>query len=284
MFEVPGFQGLFVRGFRGALVRGLVTVIAGGSLVACGGGNTATTTTSQPAAAPAASSPSSSAPVAAPAAAVSAADAATVTGKVTFSGTAPKPTPIKLSADPYCQKADPGLTTETEIVGPGGEVENVFVYVKDGLGNRTFPAPTEPVTLDQKGCHYAPHVLGIMVGQPLKIVNSDNTLHNVHGLAKENKEFNQGQPIQGMQMTHVFSAKEVMIPFKCDVHNWMNAWIGVLDHPFYAVTGADGTFTIKGLPPGTYTIEAWHEKLGSQTQTVTVGAKESKTVAFTYKT
>jgi len=284
MFEVPGFQGLSLRGFRGPLVRGLVTVIAGGSLLACGGGNTATTTTSQPAAAPAASSPSSSAPVAAPAAAVSAADAATVTGKVTFSGTAPKPTAIKLSADPYCQKADPGLTTETEIVGPGGEVENVFVYVKDGLGNRTFPAPTEPVTLDQKGCHYAPHVLGIMVGQPLKIVNSDNTLHNVHGLAKENKEFNQGQPIQGMQMTHVFSAKEVMIPFKCDVHNWMNAWIGVLDHPFYAVTGADGTFTIKGLPPGTYTIEAWHEKLGSQTQTVTVGAKESKTVAFTYKT
>jgi len=263
-------------------VLGFATILAAGLSIACGGGNTTTTTTSQPNAAPGA--PAANAPAATgPAAAVSAADAATITGKVTFTGTAPAPTPIKMSADPYCQKADPGLKTENEIVGAGGEVQNVFVYVKDGLGNRTFPAPTDPVTLDQKGCHYEPHVLGIMVGQPLKIVNSDNTLHNVHGLAKDNKEFNQGQPIQGMQMTHTFSTKEVMIPFKCDVHNWMNAWIGVLDHPFYAVTGADGTFTIKGLPPGTYTIEAWHEKLGTQTMTVTVGAKESKTIGFTYK-
>jgi plastocyanin len=267
-----------VRWCDGAAVRWTATILAAGLLIACGGGNSSTTATNQPGAAPAASS--SSAPAAG---AVNAADAATVTGKVTFSGTAPKPEPIKMSADPYCQKADPGLTTENEIVGPGGEVENVFVYVKDGLGNRTFPAPSEPVTLDQKGCHYAPHVLGIMVGQPLRIVNDDNTLHNVHALAKNNSEFNQGQPIQGMQMTHVFSAKEVMVPFKCDVHNWMNAWIGVLDHPFYAVTSADGTFTIKGLPPGTYTIEAWHEKLGTQTQTVTVGAKESKNLAFTFK-
>src|SRR5581483_11454706 len=187
--------------------------LAAGLIVACGGGNTTSTTTTQQGAAPAASS--SSATGAAPASPINAADAATITGKVTFSGTAPAPTPIKMSADPYCQKADPGLTTENEIVGKGGEVQNVFVYVKDGLGNRTFPAPTEAVTLDQKGCHYEPHVLGIMVGQPLKIVNSDSTLHNVHGLAKNNTEFNQGQPIQGMQMTHVFSAKEVMIPFKC---------------------------------------------------------------------
>jgi plastocyanin len=258
--------------------------LAAALLISCGGGNT-TTTTSQPAAAPAApgANAPAAAPAGAPAAAVSDADGATVAGKVTFMGTAPKPEPIRMSADPYCQKADPGLTTDNEIVGAGGEVQNVFVYVKDGLGNRTYPAPADAVTLDQKGCHYAPHVIGIMVGQPLKIVNSDNTLHNVHGHPMANKEFNQGQPIQGMQMTHTFSTKEVMIPFKCDVHNWMNAWIGVLDHPFYAVTGADGTFTIKGLPPGTYTIEAWHEKLGTQTMTVTVGAKESKQLAFTYK-
>ena len=165
-----------------------------------------------------------------------------------------------------------------------GGLANVFVYVKDGLGNYVFEVPTESAKIDQQNCRYHPHVLGLMVGQPLQIVNSDDTLHNVHGLPRDNKEFNQGQPIQGMKMTHTFSTKEVMIPFKCDVHGWMNAWIGVLDHPYYAVTPTNGTFSLKGLPPGTYTIEAWHEKLGTQTQTVTVGEKETKDVAFTFKT
>jgi plastocyanin len=252
----------------------LAACAAAALVIACGGGNQ----NQQPASVPASSG------AAAPATpAVDAATAATITGKVKFEGTAPAPQPIKLSSDPYCQKANPGLTNETEIVGKDGSVENVFVYVKDGLGNRTFPTPSEPVVLDQKGCHYTPHVIGIQVGQPLQIVNSDDTLHNIHGLPKANKEFNQGQPIQGMKMTHTFSTKEVMIPFKCDVHGWMNAWLGVLDHPYYAVTSADGSFSLKGLPPGTYTIEAWHEKLGTQTQTVTVGEKESKDVAFTFK-
>jgi plastocyanin len=244
-------------------------------LVSCSGGNT--NQNAQNAA------PASSGAAAPAAPAVDPAIAATVTGKVTFAGTAPAPAPIKLSADPYCEKANPGLTTENEVVGKDGAVGNVFVYVKDGLGDRTFPAPSAPVVLDQKGCHYTPHVLGIQVGQPLQIVNSDDTLHNIHGLPKANREFNQGQPIQGMKMTHTFSTKEVMIPFKCDVHAWMNAWIGVLDHPYYAVTSTDGTFSLKGLPPGTYTIEAWHERLGTQTQTVTVGEKETKDVAFTFK-
>jgi len=259
------------------LVRSFLGVAV--TLVAACGGGTNQSQNSVPA------SSGAAAPAAAPAAPVTvdAANAGTVTGKVTFAGTPPAPTPIKSSSDPYCQKANPGLATETEVVGKDGAVENVFVYVKDGLGNQTFPAPSEPVTLDQKGCHYTPHVMGIQVGQPLQIVNSDDTLHNVHGLPRANKEFNQGQPIQGMKMTHTFSTKEVMIPFKCDVHGWMNAWIGVLDHPFYAVTTADGTFSLKGLPPGTYTIEAWHEKLGTQTQTITVGAKETKDVAFTFK-
>jgi hypothetical protein len=143
--------------------------------------------------------------------------------------------------------------------------------------------PSEPVVLDQKGCHYQPHIFGVQVGQPVQIVNSDSTLHNVHGVAKVNSEFNTGQPIQGMKFTHTFSAKEVMVPFKCDVHGWMNAYAGVLDHPYFAVSAADGTFTLKGLPPGTYTIEAWHEKLGTQMQSVTIGAKETKDVAFTFK-
>ena len=256
------------------LVRSFLGVAV--TLVAACGGGTNQSQNSVPA------SSGAAAPAAAPVA-VDTANAGTVTGKVTFAGTPPAPTPIKLSSDPYCQKANPGLATETEVVGKDGAVENVFIYVKDGLGNQTFPASSEPVTLDQKGCHYTPHVLGIQVGQPLQIINSDDTLHNVHGLPKANKEFNQGQPIQGMKMTHTFSTKEVLIPFKCDVHGWMNAWIGVLDHPFYAVTTADGTFSLKGLPPGTYTIEAWHEKLGTQTQTITVGAKETKDVAFTFK-
>jgi len=247
------------------------------ALAACGGGNQ-----TQQTATPAQSAAPASAGATAPAA-VDPATAATVTGKVTFSGTPPAAQAVKLGSDPYCEKANPGLKTETEVVGSDGSVGNVFVYVKDGLGNRAFPTPSEPVVLDQKGCHYTPHVLGIQIGQPLQIVNSDDTLHNVHGLAKSNKEFNQGQPIQGMKMTHTFSTKEVMIPFKCDVHGWMNAWIGVLDHPYYAVTSTDGTFSLKGLPPGTYTIEAWHEKLGTQTQTVTVGEKETKDLAFTFK-
>ncbi len=248
------------------MTRLFVAACIAATLLAACGGNTAQ---NQQASAPAgsgAAAPTATSP------AVDPAIAATVTGK------------IKLSSDPYCQKANPGLATETEVVGSDGAVGNVFVYVKDGLGDRPFTAPSEPVVLDQKGCHYAPHVLGIQIGQPLQIVNSDDTLHNVHGLPKANKEFNQDQPIQGMKMTHTFSTKEVMIPFKCDVHGWMNAWIGVLDHPYYAVTSTNGTFSLKGLPPGTYTIEAWHEKLGTQTQTVTVGEKETKDVAFTFKT
>jgi plastocyanin len=242
-------------------------------LVSCGG-------TSQ---SPAPASSGASGPAGAPAG-IDPATAGNVTGKVTFEGTPPAPQPIKLSSDPYCQTANPGgLTVETQVVGPGGSVGNVFVYVKDGLGNQTFPAPSEPVVLDQKGCRYMPHVLGIQVGQPLQVLNSDSTLHNVHALPKANKEFNAGQPLQGVKSTYTFSTKEVMVPFKCDVHGWMNAWVGVLDHPYYAVTGADGTFSLKGLPPGTYTIEAWHEKLGTQTQMVTIGAKENKDVAFTFK-
>ena len=240
-------------------------------LISCGGGTNQS---------PVPASSGATAPASPP---IDSATAGNISGKVTFDGTPPAPQPIKLSSDPYCETANSGLKTESQIVGPGGTVENVFVYVKDGLGDRRFAAPSEPVMLDQKGCHYTPHVLGIQIGQPLQIINSDSTLHNVHGLAKANKEFNQGQPIQGMKMSHTFSAKEVMIPFKCDVHGWMNAWIGVLDHPYYAVTGADGTFSLEGLPPGTYMIEAWHEKLGTQTQMVTIGAKEDKDVAFTFK-
>jgi len=223
----------------------------------------------------------------APAAAVAAVDPATagsVTGKVVFEGTPPKNEPIKMAADPVCVQQNKGVQTqETYLVGAGGELQNVFVYVKDGLGNRTFTAPTTPITLDQQGCRYRPHVFGIMVNQPLEIVNSDPTLHNIHATPKVNTEFNTGQPIKGMKTSHTFTAKEVMMPFKCDVHGWMNAYLGILDHPYFAVSGADGKFEIANLPPGTYTIEAWHERAGTQTQMVTVGEKETKDVSFTFK-
>ena len=206
----------------------------------------------------------------------------TIIGAVTFTGTAPKPRPLPMDSDPLCV-AEPGATSELLLVGPGNGIKNVFVYVKDGLGTRRYAVPATPVLLDQKGCRYVPHVLGVQMGQSVEVVNSDPTLHNVHALAKANQEFNQGQPLPGMKLTRQFSTREVMVPFKCDVHSWMNAWVGVLDHPYFAVTAADGSFSLKGLPPGTYTIEAWHETLGTQTQSVTIGEKESKDIMFTFK-
>src|SRR5687768_2364276 len=155
---------------------------------------------------------------AAPAATIDPSTAATVTGTIALDGTAPSADPIKMNADPVCMREGKGGTTEFIVPGDGGTLQNVLVYVKDGLGDRTFQAPTTPVVLDQKGCKYTPHVFAIMVGQPLQVVNSDPTLHNIHALPKENQEFNTGQPIQGMKFDHTFTAKEVMVPFKCDVH------------------------------------------------------------------
>jgi plastocyanin len=209
--------------------------------------------------------------------------AGNVSGRVIFEGAPPVNAPVKIAADPTCMQANPdGLTFETFAVKAGG-LDNVFVYVKDGLGNYVYDTPTESAKIDQQSCRYHPHVFGIRVNQPLEIVNSDPTLHNIHAMPKANSEFNNGQPIQGMKMTHTFDKKEVMVPFKCDVHGWMNAYVGVLDHPYFAVTDKTGKFEIKSLPPGTYTLEAWHEKLGTQTASVTLGAKESKDVTFSFK-
>jgi plastocyanin len=245
------------------------------SVAACGGGGQET--------GGAAGTPAA-APAAAGAQKVDPATAASISGTVVLDGIAPKNEPIRMNADPVCMREAKGPQFQnTFVVGSDGKsLGNVFVYVKDGLGNYVYDPPTATVTLDQKGCRYIPHVLGVRVNQPLEILNSDPTLHNVHAVPKANREFNNGQPIQGMKMTHTFTAPEVMVPFKCDVHGWMRAYVGVLDHPFHAVTSDGGAFSLDGLPPGTYTIEAWHETLGTQTQSVTIGEQESKDIAFTF--
>jgi plastocyanin len=248
-------------------VSGAVLALA----VACGGGQPEAPAAGTPAAAPAGTR-------------VDAATAGGVTGRIVLEGTAPANEVIKMNSDPVCLREAKGAQTQqTFLVGEGGALQNVFVYVKDGLGSYTFDAPTETVVLDQDGCRYNPHVFGIRVGQALEVVNSDPTLHNIHAIPKNNQEFNTGQPIEGMRYKHTFTAEEVMVPFKCDVHGWMNAYAGVLNHPYFSVTGADGSFTLGNLPPGTYTIEAWHERLGAQSQSVTIGEKETKDVAFTFK-
>jgi hypothetical protein len=212
---------------------------------------------------------------------VDVATAGTVTGKVVLEGTAPDNPVIKTSSDPACGGGD--LRAESFVVKSGG-LENVFVYIKDGLGDKyIFDTPTDPVKIDQKGCHYVPHVVGVQTAQPLEIVNSDRTLHNVHGMPRANAEFNQGQPVQGVKNRFTFDAPEVLFPLKCDVHAWMNAYVGVVDHPFFAVSGDGGTFELRGVPPGAYTVEAVHEKLGRVSLPVTLGEKDSKALTFTFK-
>ena len=254
---------------------GFLGLALAATVTACGGSQETSNTSAAP-----------SSPAGAPAGQkVDTANAGKVTGAVTLDGTAPKNEAIKMNADPVCIREAKGTQTqETYMVGSDGKsLANVFVYVKDGLGNYVFDAPTDKAKIDQKECRYHPHVFGMRVGQSLEIVNSDPTLHNIHAMPKANQEFNNGQPVQGMTMTHVFTAKEVMVPFKCDVHGWMNAYVGVLDHPYYAVTKDDGKFELKDLPAGTYTIEAWHEKGGRQTAMVTLGAKDTKEANFTFK-
>jgi plastocyanin len=207
------------------------------------------------------------------------ATAASVSGTVSFTGTAPKQAKIDMSQDQACK----GMNMAETVVVDDGKLANVFVYVKDGLGDRTFDVPQQEATIDQSGCKYHPHVLGLMAGQNLKIVNSDPTTHNIHPTPKDNREWNESQPPQSAPLEKSFAREEIMLPVKCNQHPWMRMYVNVVKTPFFAVTGPDGKFEIKGLPPGDYTIAFVHEKLGEQDQKVTLAAKDTKTVDTAFK-
>jgi len=207
-----------------------------------------------------------------------------VSGTVKLDGTPPKPRRINMAAEPSCAAEHPTPPTDEEVVtGAAGALGNVIVYVKEGLGNRVFDTPKTPVAIDQKGCTYVPHVVGLMAGQRLDVKNDDKITHNIHPVPKFNREWNKSQPPGSGDIEETFAREEISIPVKCNVHPWMKSYIAVFKHPYFQVTGKDGGFDLKNLPPGAYTIEAWHEKYGASDQTVTIGPKESRTVNFVFK-
>jgi plastocyanin len=210
--------------------------------------------------------------------------ASTITGIVTFDGKAPALKPLTMDADPACAKKHTApVPSEMLVLGNGNTMGNIMVYVSKGIpAGKTYPAPKTPVVLDQKGCQYVPHVMGIMVGQAYRILNSDGVLHNLHALPKVNSGFNKPMPATVKETSATFEKPEPVFPIKCDVHPWMQAYIGVYTHPFFSVTGTDGKYTISGLDPGTYEITVWHERLGTQTASITVGASDTKTQNFKF--
>jgi plastocyanin len=207
-----------------------------------------------------------------------------IQGKISFDGKAPKMKSLRMDADPVCVANNTVVPRrEWLILDENNGIKNVLVFVKESSNKSLegeFNAPENPAVIDQNGCVYVPHVLGVMVGQKLDILNSDGTLHNIHALPKVNKEFNKAMPRSKKRMTVQFDKSEAPFKVKCDVHPWMGAFIGVFEHPYFAVTDDDGSYVISGLEPGDYVIEAWHERLGSQTANVTVGDSAAN---FTFK-
>jgi hypothetical protein len=242
-----------------------------GALLGCGGGGGSGDAANAPADAGAAEK-------AAPAVVE---NAATLSVAVNFTGAAPAAKTIDMSDEKVCADKHAGGAKSDEVVVNSGKLQNVFVYVKDGLTG-THAAPAEQVVVDQNGCVYSPHVTGIVTGQNLVYRNSDGLLHNVKAVPKANRGFNISQPTNGDAAAKTFDTKEVMVPVECNVHGWMKSYVGVLDHPYFAVSGADGSASIGNLPPGTYTIEAWHEKFGVKSQQVTVGPNETKAITFDF--
>ena len=215
---------------------------------------------------------------------VDAATAGEVTGVVKLDGTPPKMKNISIAAEPACAKErTTPLTSEEVVTGDGGTLANVVVYIKSGLEGYSFPVPSEPVKFEQKGCQYHPHVVGLQVGQNVQVTNDDQTTHNIHPIPMDNREWNESQPPGAAPIEKSFAREEIAIPVKCNVHPWMKAYMAVLPNPYFQVTDKDGKFDLKNLPPGTYTIVAWHELYKTDPQTITIGPKESKSVNFTFK-
>ncbi|MGE0266865.1 MAG: carboxypeptidase regulatory-like domain-containing protein [Candidatus Omnitrophota bacterium] len=210
--------------------------------------------------------------------------AATIKGKIVYNGKIPKLREIKMGADPVClTKHSDKVYPQTIVLGPNAEMKNVFLHIVEGLPKKDYPVPTEPVVLTQAGCIYTPPVLGVMAGQPVKILNPDGTLHNVHALSKINPEFNLAMPKFRAETTKVFDKKEFMFEMKCDVHPWMTAYITVTDNPFFTTSDETGEYTIDNLPAGTYVLEAWHQRLNPQRVSVTLAEGETKEVDFTFQ-
>ena len=215
-----------------------------------------------------------------------------ITGKISYNGTAPEAKRIDTSADANCASKSPNLMSEDWVV-KNGKLANTFVYIKDGtiegakkISEYGWPTPSSAVTLDQNGCHYRPHVLGVVVKQDINITNSDPTTHNIHFTPKNNPDWNQSQPNGAQALIHKLNVAEVLVPVKCNQHPWMRAYVGVLKHPFFAVSAEDGSFTIKNVPPGKYTVVAWHENPPGngieKPMEVTVPAKGAATADFTF--
>jgi plastocyanin len=212
------------------------------------------------------------------------ATAGSVSGRVTLSGPAPAPEVLHIAVDQTCiQAMGTSAKSDAILIGADAAIQNAFVYIKDSLSDYAFDVPTTPVVLDQTGCRYSPRIFGVRVGQPLEMVNSDATMHNVHAMPMVNQEFNRGTPKANDRFTQIFTAPEQMVLFKCDLHAWMRAYGGVMPHPFFQVTGADGAYSLKGVPPGKYDLVVWHEKLGSVTQPVEIGNGQAVSLNFTLR-
>jgi plastocyanin len=209
--------------------------------------------------------------------------ASTISGQVRFEGPIPEQTVVQLGGWSECAAQHPGgPPLAGDVLVQDGRLQNAVVYVKEGLGDRIFAIPSEPLVSDQKGCEFLPRIMGAQVDQPVRFLNSDPTAHNVHGLSHTSQEWNFSLGVKGASRTITLEKPEVMIQIKCDIHPWMRAYLGVFDHPYFALSGADGSFVLRNLPPGEYTIEAWHERFGTRSQQVSLSEKEGKTLEFTF--
>jgi plastocyanin len=259
---------------KGKSLFGMAAAVAlATAMISCGGGSN--TSSEAPAATPAASAGKP----------VDASTAGSVKGTIKLDGTAPKMKVINMAAEPVCAKVhagDPAMTQDV-VTGSGGSLANVIVYLQGDFSAYSFPPATTPVTIDQKGCQYNPHVLALMIGQPLEVTNSDMTTHNIHPVPKDNREWNESQPPGSAPIMQSFAREEVAIPVKCNVHPWMKGYIGVMASPYFQVTGKDGSFDLTNVPPGTYMLTAWQELYGTTNMMVTVGPKEDKSVDLTFK-